>query len=63
MYEFESRWTRGMKSRWTDYLDEPTLPLMYYGYGNKIFFSNGLNGQAAVMMELDKGKETVVEEL
>ena len=26
MYEFESRWTRGMKSRWTDYLDEPTLP-------------------------------------
>ena len=24
--EFESRWTRGMKSRWTDYLDEPTLP-------------------------------------
>ena len=52
-----------MKSRWTDYLDEPTLPLMYYGYGNKIFFSNGLNGQAAVMMELDKGKETVVEEL
>ena len=28
MYEFESRWTRGMKSRWTDYLDEPTLPLL-----------------------------------
>ena len=27
MYEFESRWTGGMKSRWTDYLDEPTLPL------------------------------------
>ena len=26
MYEFESRWTRGMKSRWTDHLDEPTLP-------------------------------------
>ena len=26
MYEFESRWTGGMKSRWTDYLDEPTLP-------------------------------------
>ena len=29
--EFESRWTRGMKSRWTDYLDEPTL-LRFRGF-------------------------------
>ena len=28
MFEFESRWTGGMKSRWTNYLDEPSIKLV-----------------------------------